>query len=248
VAERVGLDAVIATAREVGFTSPLHPVPALVLGSFEVTPLELATAYAPLANGGERLSPVVVRAVAGRDGAVIDQAAPSRADAVRPEEAALLTYLLRGVVDRGTGAVARSLGVEGAVAGKTGTTNDGRDAWFVGYTERLVVLVWVGFDERDVLRLSGGQAALPIWADFMRTAMTVVPAGGFTVPTTLLFRDVDPTNGKLASRFCPVFFREAFLPGTEPVEPCLDHTAGQIFDTLYRRFLDFFNQPSASER
>jgi penicillin-binding protein 1B len=245
VAESVGLDAVIGTARQVGFTSLMQPVPALVLGSFEVSPLELAAAYAALANGGERLSPVAVRAVVGRDGAVVDQAAPTRAAAVRPEEASLLTYLLRGVVDRGTGAVARTLGVEGVVAGKTGTTNDGRDAWFVGYTPRLVVLVWVGFDERDVLRLSGGQAALPIWADFMRAAMTVVPSGSFTVPTTLLFRDVDPTSGKLASRFCPLVFREAFLSGTEPTEACADHGAGHLFDSLYQRFLDLFARPPA---
>jgi membrane carboxypeptidase/penicillin-binding protein len=153
-----------------------------------------------------------------------------------------VTYLLRGVVERGTGAPARALGIDGPVAGKTGTTNDGRDAWFVGYTPRLVTLVWVGFDERQVLRLSGGQAALPIWADFMRTAMTVVPSSEFTVPTAVLFRDVDPTNGKLANRYCPVVFREAFLSGTEPREVCPDHGPGQLFDSLFQRFLDLFGR------
>jgi penicillin-binding protein 1B len=242
VAETVGLEAVIGTARQVGFTSPMQPVPSLVLGGFEVTPLELATAYATLADGGERLAPTVVRAVVARDGTIVDHAVPSSTRVIRPEEAFLVTYLLRGVVERGTGAPARALGIDGPVAGKTGTTNDGRDAWFVGYTPRLVTLVWVGFDERQVLRLSGGQAALPIWADFMRTAMTVVPSSEFTVPTAVLFRDVDPTNGKLANRYCPVVFREAFLSGTEPREVCPDHGPGQLFDSLFQRFLDLFGR------
>jgi membrane carboxypeptidase/penicillin-binding protein len=140
--------------------------------------------------------------------------------------------------------------VDGVVAGKTGTTNDGRDAWFVGYSPRLVALVWVGFDERDVLKLSGGQAALPIWADFMRAAMTVLPSGGFTVPATVTFREVDPTNGKLATRFCPVPFREAFLAGTEPRDTCTDHGAGEFVDTLVKRFFDWFGrpQPEGSQR
>jgi penicillin-binding protein 1B len=106
-----------------------------------------------------------------------------------------------------------------------------------------VALVWVGFDERDVLKLSGGQAALPIWADFMRAAMTVLPSGGFTVPATVTFREVDPTNGKLATRFCPVPFREAFLAGTEPRDTCTDHGAGEFVDTLVKRFFDWFGRP-----
>ncbi|MBI4010977.1 MAG: PBP1A family penicillin-binding protein [Candidatus Rokubacteria bacterium] len=242
IAFEVGLDAVIATARQVGFTSPLQPVPALSLGSFEVTPLELGSAYATLANYGERVAPTAVRAIADAEGQV-EEPPRSRGVALRADEAYLVTYLLRGVVDRGTGAAARALGVEGVVAGKTGTTNDGRDAWFVGYTPRLVTLVWVGFDERDVLRLSGSQAALPIWADFMRTAMAVLPSDGFIVPATVTFREVDPTNGKLATRFCPVVFREAFLAGTEPRETCPDHGAGDLVDSLFRRFFDWFGRP-----
>jgi 1A family penicillin-binding protein len=244
VAEAVGYEAVIRIARYVGFTSPMQPVPALALGSFEVTPLELATAYATLANGGQRLTPITVRAAVERDGTLLDQPAATRTSTVHPGEAFLVTNLLRGVVDRGTGAAARSLGVEGPVAGKTGTTNDGRDAWFVGYTPRLVTLVWVGFDEREVLRLSGSQAALPIWADFTRAAAAVFPPAAFTVPTSVVFRDVDPTNGKLATRYCPTIFREAFLSGTEPRELCNDHGgAGQLFDSLFQRFLDALGKP-----
>jgi penicillin-binding protein 1B len=248
IALQAGLPSVVETARQVGFTSALSPVPALSLGSFEVTPLELASAYATLANGGTRITPTSIRAVADRDGAVLEDGASARATVLRPDEAFLVTYLLRGVVERGTGAAARSLGVEGAVAGKTGTTNDGRDAWFVGYTPRLVVLVWVGFDERDVLRLSGAQAALPIWADFMRTATAALPGGAFTVPASVVFRDIDPTNGKLATRYCPVVVREAFLLATEPRETCPDHGAGQLFENIFRRFFDLFGQPNPGQR
>jgi penicillin-binding protein 1B len=239
IAEGVGYDAVVRAARQAGFTSALEPVPAVVLGSFEVTPLELASAYAVLANGGERIEPTGLRAVRDRDGEVTEPST-ARAAAVRPDEAYLVTHLLEGVVDRGTGAAVRALGLEGTIAGKTGTTNEGRDAWFVGYTPRLVALVWVGFDQQDVLRLSGAQAALPIWSDFMRTALAVVPAGPFVPPPSIAFRDVDPTTGKLATRWCPLVVREAFLASTEPSEPCPDHSAGEMFRSIFRRFLDAF--------
>jgi penicillin-binding protein 1B len=249
VAQTVGFDTVVQTARQVGFTSELQPVPALALGSFEVTPLELATAYATLASGGLRVLPVGVRTIVDREGTAVDQSAPTRESALRPEEAFLVTYLLRGVVERGTGASVRALGVDGVVAGKTGTTNDGRDAWFAGYTPRLVALVWVGFDQRDVLKLSGAQAALPIWADFMSAAMPAVPSGAFAVPTTVVFREIDPSNGKLATPYCPLVFREAFLTGSEPREPCSAHGGpGQILDSLFRRFIDMFTKPGGSER
>jgi penicillin-binding protein 1B len=235
VADGVGLDAVVRSARQAGLTSPLAPVPALSLGSFEVTPLELAAAYAPFANGGERVPPTALRAIVDREGAIVEPARAARVAAIRPDEAFLVTHLLRGVVDRGTGAAARALGVTGDLAGKTGTTNDGRDAWFVGYTPGLVALVWVGFDERDVLRLSGGQAALPIWADFMRTAMAVAPASPFPVPPSIAWRDIDPANGKLAGRWCPTSVREAFLASTEPRDPCPDHGPGDLLRSLFHR-------------
>jgi penicillin-binding protein 1B len=241
VASEIGLDAVIRTARDAGFTSPLQPVPALTLGSFEVTPLELAGSYGTLANAGEQIAPTALRAIVDAEGEV-EAPSPDRTAAVRAGEAFLVTYLLRGVVDRGTGAPARALGVEGAVAGKTGTTNDGRDAWFVGYTPHLVTLVWVGFDQQDVLKLSGAQAALPIWAEFMRTAMAVLPREGFIVPASVTFREVDSTNGKLATRFCPVVFREAFLTGTEPRETCPDHGPGALLETLFRRLFGVFGR------
>ena len=117
---------------------------------------------------------------------------------------------------------ARALGVTGAVAGKTGTTNDGRDAWFVGYTPRLLTVVWIGFDGGDAHGLSGAEAALPVWADFMRQAIETAPPAAFDVPSGITFAQIDVTNGLIANRFCPVVARETFLVGTEPAA-CGEH-------------------------
>jgi penicillin-binding protein 1B len=237
MAETVGYDAIIRVARDAGFTSPMEPVPALALGSFEVTPIELASAFGTLANGGDRFRSSGLRAVADREGGV-SEPQPERSAGLRPEEAFLVTHLLRGVIDRGTGASARALGVEGPVAGKTGTTNEGRDTWFVGYTPRLVALVWVGFDQRDVLRLSGAQAALPIWADFMKTALAVVPPSTPEPPPSITFRDVDAGNGKLATAWCPVVIHEAFLASTEPRDSCPDHGPAAAIRSFFRRLFE----------
>jgi penicillin-binding protein 1B len=223
IAQEVGLRAVIDTARALGLTSALEPVPAMALGAFEVTPLELAHAYLPLANGGRRLAAVTgLAAVDAGDGRPPVALAPDATAAVSPAEAYLVTSLLAGVMSTGTGARARDLGVTGEVAGKTGTTNDGRDAWFVGYTPTLLALVWVGFDGGEPHGLSGARAALPIWADFMRQALDAYPARPFEVPAGIRFAQIDLGNGKLANRYCPVVGREAFLSGTEPA-PCDEH-------------------------
>jgi penicillin-binding protein 1B len=232
VAETVGMPAVVETARLLGFTGDLAPVPAAALGAYEATPLELARTYLPLVNGGVRPPGVIaVRTVRDRDG-TLDPAETVQPSAVlTPAEAYLITSLLEGVMASGTGAPARTLGVRGAVAGKTGTTNEGRDAWFVGYTPRLLALVWVGYDGAEAHGLSGAEAALPIWADFMQQALDAYPQPAFTVPGGIAFADVDATNGQLANRFCPTVARETFLAGTEP-PPCQEHggVGDQILD------------------
>lgn len=220
-AERLGLDTVIRTARDVGFTSPIAPLPTLALGAFEVTPLELAGAYATVADAGKPVQVTPIRAIVDGEGTDISPVRQRGAAGVRAEEAFILTYILRGVIERGTAAMARVFGVEGPIAGKTGSTD--RDAWFVGYTPRLVTVVWVGADERPAVSLTGARFALPIWADFMRTAMAVLPTGPFPVPSAVVFRDVDPSNGKLATRSCPLVFREAFLPSAAPTKVCTEH-------------------------
>jgi penicillin-binding protein 1B len=243
VAESVGLPAVIETARALGLGGELAPVPAMALGTFELTPIELARAYLPIVNGGVRPPGVVaVQAVRDGQGAVDPGDAAEPAAVITPAEAYLLTSLLEGAITSGTGASARALGVAGAVAGKTGTTNDGRDAWFVGYAPHLLVAVWVGFDGGDAHGLSGAEAALPIWADFMRQALDAYPQPAFSVPSGVAFAEIDATTGQLANRFCPVVTRETFLAGTEP-PPCTEHggVGDQIID-WWQRLRDWWRR------
>jgi len=243
VAESVGMPAVVETARAMGFGGDLAAVPAAALGSFEATPLELARSYLPLTNGGVRPSgTIAVRAVRDRDGAIEPVDAEEPVAVVTPAEAYLITSLLEGVVTSGTGAAARALGVSGAIAGKTGTTNDGRDAWFVGYAPRLLAVVWVGFDNGEPHGLSGAEAALPIWADFMRQALDAYPQPAFTVPSGIAFTEIDVTNGLRANRFCPMVARETFLAGTEP-EPCQEHGGvGDQISDWWRRLRDWWRR------
>ena len=227
VAQTVGLPTVIEMARTLGIQSPLSPVPAMALGAFEVTPLELARAYLPLANGGIR--PAALSGIHGvrfGDDEVKPSILEEPARVVSPAEAWLVTSLLKGVVTTGTGSAVRSSGLPDVVAGKTGTTNDGRDAWFVGYTPRLLALVWVGFDGGEPHGMSGARAALPIWIDFMKQAIDAYPQSDFEVPPGISFTDIDVTNGKRAAHACPVVAREAFLVGTEP--PLCDEHRGVI--------------------
>ncbi len=241
VAEAAGLEHVVETARALGFRGRLAPVPAMALGAFEVTPLELAQAYLPLANGGVRLpGPFAVHAVLDRDEEIQPARAAEPAHVISPAESYLMTSLLQGVVAEGTARAASDLGP--FVAGKTGTTNDGRDAWFVGYTPRLLTVTWVGFDDGRPHGLSGGQAAVPIWTDFMRQVIEAYPQGEFAVPPGVEFADVDATNGKLARATCPVTVKETFLAGTEP-PPCDEHTS--LVDPVvdwWRRLKDWFRK------
>jgi penicillin-binding protein 1B len=243
IALAVGLPNVVDTARAMGIEGDLAPVPALALGAFEVTPLELARAYAALANGGlrPRGSPTLA-SVRTADGTVtsIDGTPPVRV--LSPAEAYLVTSLLMGVMESGTAAGAKALGVPAGLAGKTGTTNEARDAWFVGYAPSLLAIVWVGFDDGQPHGMSGSEAALPIWADFMKQALDAYPPSAFPVPAGIVSADIDVSNGKLANRYCPVVKREVFLAGTEP-PPCSDHggAVDQVLD-WWRRFKGWFGR------
>ena len=216
LAQAVGLPTVIETARTLGMDVDLKPVPALTLGVFEITPLQLARAYLPLANGGLAPAGGVVDAVTDDAGTALWSASREARPVIGAPEAYLVTSLLEGVINAGTGAAARTLGVPGSVAGKTGTTNEGRDAWFVGYSPNLLALVWVGFDDGTPAGLSGAEGALPIWSDFMRQALDVYPGGAFVEPAGITHGKIDVTTGKTATAYCPLVATEVFLAGTEP--------------------------------
>jgi penicillin-binding protein 1B len=241
VAQIIGLPAIIDTARALGLEGELAAVPAVALGSFEVTPVQLARAYLPMVNGGFKPAGIVgVRSVVDRTGEVESTGDGAAETVLTPAEAYLMTSLLEGVIKSGTGTPARAAGVPGAIAGKTGTTNDGRDAWFVGYSPQLLTVVWVGYDNNEPHGLSGAQAALPMWADFMKQAAEAYGQPGFSVPPGIAFAEIDTTTGLLATRYCPVIVRETFLAGTQP-ETCDQH--GSIADQVgewWRRLKDWF--------
>ena len=226
VAQVIGAPAIVETAHALGLAENALAVPALALGALEVTPIELAAAFIPLASGGVRPAGIrSVREVFQSDGSGVvpggNDGAPTAV--INPAEAYLMTSLLQGVIRSGTASASQSLTASGEVAGKTGTTNEGRDAWFVGYSSQLVVAVWVGFDDGTPHGLSGSAAALPIWTQFMKQALDAYPAPAFAVPTGITMANIDPSNGKLAGQHCPLVARETFLTGTEP-EPCTEHT------------------------
>ncbi len=219
LALETGLVRVAETARALGIESPLRPIPSLALGAFEMTPLEVARAYGVLAGGGTVRPPRRTLAVVERDGDLLRGDPAESERAFGAEETYLVTSALMGAVDRGTGRGLRSLGVRGPFAGKTGTTNDRRDAWFVGYTPELVVVVWVGLDDGARVGLTGAEAAIPIVARFVTKALGASGWPDFEPPEHLATASVDPATGLLAASWCPGV-EEVFLRGTTPTERC----------------------------
>jgi penicillin-binding protein 1A len=229
LSQNVGISNVIQAARRNGIASPLPNYPAIALGAVDVTPLELVAAYAPFANGGLRVHPRLVRRIESADGTVLWSAETVQPDTVMdPRDAYQLTSMLRGVVDNGTARTVRDAGVKGPVAGKTGTTNNAADVWFVGYTPTLVAGVWFGYDTPRAIapHASGGHLAAPAWADFYLNGWheAASSASGWTPPPGMTMRVIDPGTGMLANEWCPVKKREYFKPGTEPTEVCNVHT------------------------
>jgi penicillin-binding protein 1B len=223
VAEATGFDRIAALWRRVGQGTPARPYPSIALGVFEVTPIEIATAYTLFTNGGITRAP---RAVARLDqeGRSSVPATASERRVARADTTFLVTNMMRSVLNEGTGASARAAGFTADAAGKSGTTNDLRDAWFVGFTPELLTVVWIGLDDNRPLGLSGTQAALPIWTAFMKRAVTGRRSPVFTVPDGIVFADIDRDTGHLAAPGCPRVFREAFLAGEHPAGICLLHT------------------------
>ncbi len=225
VSRVVGEQNVIAAARRNGITSELQPHPSLALGAMEVTPLELVTAYAPFTNGGFRVRPRLVTRIEAPDGKVLWSQEIERSPAMDPRDAYEVTSMLRGAVDYGTGKVIRDYGVTGPVAGKTGTTNNGADVWFIGYTPTLVAGVWFGYDTPTQIadRAAGGRFAAPAWADFYKAGWRE-RATDWTLPDGMVSAIIDPESGELATEWCPRKTREWFKPGTQPQSPCQLHT------------------------
>jgi penicillin-binding protein 1B len=234
VAKMVGPRAITELLRHLGVASPLPDDLSIALGSPAVSLLEITAAYGALANGGVWVRPGTVRATSDREGGALWNATPDRRQAVSPQAAYLVTSLMEGVIERGTATKARVLGLAGAVAGKTGTTDGYRDAWFVGYVPDLVIGVWVGFDDEQPVRLTGSQAALPIWMEVARKTFSE-RSPVFQRPVGVVTRAIDPKTGQLATSQCPERVSEVFIEGTEPSVYCETHGGG-MWERLRRTF------------
>jgi len=224
VAEQTGYDRVVSLWKKtkIGVPDQVQPYPSVALGTAELTPLEVAEAYTIFPNRGTVKKLRSIRNIAnGKE--VGTPKTEAGANVARASTAFLVTHMMRSVLNEGTGAGARSNGFTADAAGKTGTTNDLRDAWFVGFTADLLTVVWVGYDDNQPLSLSGSEAALPIWTSFMKNALAGRASSTFEAPPGVSFVEIDRDTGKIATPICPRLTTEAFLSGTEPVAACELH-------------------------
>ncbi|MBI2069325.1 MAG: PBP1A family penicillin-binding protein [Elusimicrobia bacterium] len=235
LARRVGPSAVARLARGLGITSPLEENLGLALGVSQVTLLEMTAAYAAFANGGFRVKPHLISAILDAEGRTLEFTAFERESVLSPAASYLMSAMLESVVAEGT---AKSLSLwfgNRPAAGKTGTTNDGRDAWFIGFTPQLAAGVWAGHDEHIPVNASGAKDALPLWAEFMSKMLQDYPEEKFTRPEGLVAKTVDPQTNLLAVAGCKQRREELFAPGTEPKTDCPLHKKG-VVGWFYRLF------------
>jgi penicillin-binding protein 1A len=229
---QVGGDTVVAYARKMGLKQHLDPVPSLAIGSCEVIPMELLTAYSIFPNKGMRSDPFFIHRIVDRDGKILESHDPSQTPVLSPKTAFIMTDLLTSVVKHGTATAVGGLGFTRPSGGKTGTSNDYSDAWFVGFTPQIACCVWVGMDERRSLGygLTGAQAAVPIYVNAMTALHRKLPIEQFEKPDSIVSARVCNLSHKLAGPSCPDVYDEYFLPGKLP-DPCDMHGAGKIKKT-----------------
>jgi penicillin-binding protein 1A len=223
---QVGPPTVVEIAHRAGIVSNLEPAPALGLGASVVTPMEMTAAFATFADGGDSVTPYTVERVEDSAGRVLEQHVPIEREAMSPQLAYLVTNLLKGVVTSGTGQYAKRL--DRPLAGKTGTSNDNRDLWFIGYTPDLVAGAWMGYDDFSSLGRkdwTGGSTVVPWWTDIMGEVLKDMPKRPFPAPPGITFKEIDSQSGMLFGPNCPKKNKilEAYLAGTEPKYCSIDH-------------------------
>ncbi|MBW1779456.1 MAG: penicillin-binding protein 1A [Deltaproteobacteria bacterium] len=218
ILKNIGIDYAIEYARNMGIASELTPDLSLALGSSGVSLMEITRAYTVFANGGMLVKPIFVKRVADRNGHVLEENQPETRPVISKETAFVMTDLLRAVITEGTGWRIRAL--KRPAGGKTGTTNDLRDAWFLGYTPDLVTGVWVGYDDPREMGdgETGSRAASPIWLDFMSNALKGKPVKDFKVPEGVVFSQIDTKTGLLAGPHSKKTLFQSFKEGTEPTK------------------------------
>jgi len=228
VAEMVGFDKVAAVARAAGMNLDIQPTPSIALGAYEVTPLEIASAYTIFPNGGDLLKSGFIKGIRDGNGATTFQTKTERKPAIDPRVAYLVENMMEDVLrGSGTGARARSMGFALPAAGKTGTSRDG---WFAGFTSKIICVVWVGFDDNRDFKLEGAKSALPIWTEFMKRAhqhQEYKSVHAFQPPDGIVTVDIDEETGELAAPNCPKIRSEVFIAGTQPLQICHIHGSGR---------------------
>lgn len=222
--QAIGPPTVINVAKRMGIKSPLQNVLSLALGTNEVTLLELTFAYGVLAAEGMRAEPMAITRIEDRNGNVLEEFREYHEEVLQPDVAYLMTDMLTSVIDevKGTGEGVRQLGLDIPVAGKTGTTDDYTDGWFVGYSPELVIGVWTGFDERKSMgqRMTGAVVALPIWVETMKAAYPTNRGPEFKRPPNIVEELICQASGLLSTPYCPKVVREIFIEGNEPTRVC----------------------------
>ena len=246
VAELIGYGRVVQVARQMGLGTNIGPTPAVALGAYEMTPIDVAAGYTTFANVGTRAEPQFLRSVIGADGAELEKFTPQTHTALDPRVAFLVDSLLKDVLNRGTGASVRARGFTLPAAGKTGTSRDG---WFAGFTSNLLCVIWIGFDDNRDLGLPGGVVAAPIWADFMTRATSLGAyrdVKEFTMPEGVTSVIIDPESLQLATANCPVTRTEVYVAGSAPTQFCELHGGRSLLSST-GSFLShiFGGQPKA---
>jgi penicillin-binding protein 1A len=240
ISPQVGVD----YCKRFGITSTLYPYLSLALGTFEVGLLEMVSAYTTFPNKGVRVKPYFISRIESREGSLLEENTVESEDVISPQTAYLMTYLMQGVIERGTAyPMATPLVHDKPLAGKTGTTDKYTDAWFIGFSPSLCAGVWIGYDNNQTLggNEAGAVAALPVWIDFFKNVIedekkvaaeagTDVPLESFEVPSNIIFVAIDRKTGLLAAPICKWRFMEAFLEGTEPVRFCTYEDHMMILD------------------
>lgn len=242
VAEMVGYDKVASLAKAAGITS-VKATPAMALGSYDATPMEMASAYTVFTNGGTRITPVMLKSVRDPNGDVVDNFQPQKSQVLDPRVSYVVTKMLEGVLNSGTAVGVRARGFTAPAAGKTGSSHD---AWFAGYTSNLLCVVWVGYDDYSDIKLSGAALALPIWTEFMKRATNLPEysdVAPFAPPQGVVDLTLDKATNEIATPACPDDYSTAFIEGTQPTQTC-EQRASDGHGNFFQKLLGMEPKPT----
>jgi penicillin-binding protein 1B len=238
----VGYEKVAALARAAGITS-VKATPAMALGSYDATPMEMASAYTVFTNAGQRITPIMLKSVRDPNGDVVDNFQPEKSQVLDPRVSYVITRMLEGVLNNGTAVGVRARGFTAPAAGKTGSSHD---AWFAGFTSNLLCIVWVGYDDYSDIKLSGAQLALPIWTEFMKKATNLPEYSDvkpFSPPQGVVELSLDKGSNRIATPACPDDYTTAFIDGTQPTQTC-EQTASDGHGNFFQRLFGMEPKPS----